>query len=96
MSLRSSLFNVSVDREKAYDDALASISGSFERMDEIDSAIEWAIIHLQFKPRKSMVTIKPNCYVWRLRKISNKFPDVAVAFALDESERKIYLVNLVH
>jgi len=83
-----------VIRENDYDSILAQVSKTFDRMEELDHAIEWAIIRAIEKGSKRFAPLGNGGYIWRLNSISPSFPPLLVTFYYDEPKQTIHLIAL--
>ncbi len=80
-----------VIREKEFDSQLEEICTRYQRMSELDHAIDWA---LSRKPH-SFRHISGDYYLWVTEKlISDDFPKVKILYKVDDVNRTVVLISI--
>ena len=86
-------------KEHAYDSSIIRISGTFDRMHELDEAIEWAVIRaIKKSPERFVPLHSSNAeivgFIWKFQGISRHFPSLVVSFAWSQKDTLITLIDI--
>ena len=84
-------------RQKLFDAQLVSICDSYNRMKEVDMAIDWALCRFNAKEMEDDIIPlgKKNYYMWILsRLLIPGFVQVRIVFHVDEFHKKITLIEI--
>lgn len=76
-------------REHQFDESHTAIAGSYERMDEMDSAIDWALA----RNPQYFTNIIDDYYLWKSDKIDG-FPACRIVYHVDEVEKRVTLIDI--
>lgn len=80
----------SIVREPLYDSHLEELFTKYDRMKDLDNAIEWA---LSRKPSSipDSVHIEDNFYIWTTEEFSTGIPTVRIVYRVDEDTKTVSL-----
>jgi len=75
-------------REHSFDSQLNKIAGNYERLDELDSAIDWGLSRAPTK----FVNFAADFYLWKMERISKNFPQLRIVYRYDSEAHTVYLI----
>ncbi len=82
----------SIEREEEFDERVKEIAGSFERMDEIDRNIDWALAR---EPYFVGQHIYKDYYLWETERFTDlDIPQVVILYTVDSINKKILLIDI--
>src|SRR5690242_16480607 len=84
-------------RQKLFDEQLRNIADSFKRMEELDSAIDWALCRFNaIEMADDIIPLsKAGYYLWVLPTFPTKdFPHLRIVFHVNEGLKKITLIEV--
>lgn len=78
-------------KDAEYDEQLKLISKNYNRFDELDSAIDWALARFNRNPSVFYELEEKNHFIWKTDKVLN-FPKLRILFRYDEGIKTINLL----
>ncbi len=80
-----------ISREKLFDEKLLAIAKNYERLEELDHAMEWGLI----RNPNNFTNVINSYYLWVMNKTPfNKFPQLRILFEFNKEKGIINLIDL--
>lgn len=78
-------------REPAFDEKMMLIAKNYERLDDLDSAIDWQLAR---NPKEFDNIEDTPLYLWRFAPVLDGFPQLVIIFRFDEDLGRVTLIDV--
>ena len=77
-------------REPLFEEQFKKIGNNYDRIADIERSIDWALA----RNPKRFPKITPHLHLWKTNKFSHNFPQLRIAYLIDEPKGVVHLVEV--